>query len=411
MERKKELGIFSTSDGGFLVDRRYCGQRIRRYGFKTLKEAKTWMIEEMEKVRVCANSGARDTRTFEDAATRYLVDYSKKPSITTDIFNLKPVMPFIAKLRLDQVHDDTLKPFIAARKSTMKKRRISKTQYEMRPLTNKTVNLSLSVVRRILNLCARSWRDDEGRTWLQTAPKITLLPLVDSRPPRPIMWDEQRRFLPLLPSHLASMALFTLNTGVRDDVVVNLRWHWEIYLEELGTSIFVVPKTHVKGEFERKTDMVLVCNSVAQKVIEAQRGKNDEFVFCYRRELGKTSNTDKERDWKPIETMNNTAWQNARLNAGLGDLHVHDMRHTVGMRLREAGVRKETISAILWHSNESITDHYSMAMVREIFDALEQIKDEGKAWNKSLQTLIFEARAKSVQKVSKWESNLQRKTG
>ncbi len=112
-----------------------------------------------------------------------------------------------------------------------------------------------------------------------------------------------------------------------------------------------------------------------------------------------------------MQQQNNTAWQNARLNAGLGDLHVHDMRHTVGMRLRKAGVRKETISAILWHSNESITDHYSMAMVREIFDALEQIKDEGKAWNKSLQTLIFEARAKSVQKVSKWESNLQRKTG
>lgn len=309
-------------------------------------------------------------------------------------------MPYIRHLRLDQVHDDTLKPFIKARKATLRKVRINEREYQLRPLKNKTVNMSLAVVRRILNLAARKWRDEEGRTWLQTAPLISMLPLTDVRPPRPVMWSEQRTLMPLLPSHLANMALFMLNTGVRDDVVVSLRWDWEIYLEELGTSIFVVPKTHVKGEYEHKTDMVLVCNSVAYKVVDAQRGKNPEFVFCYRRELGRTSETDVERDWKPVGTMNNTAWQNARLKAGLGDLHVHDLRHTVGMRLRESGAKRETIAAVLWHSNESITDHYSMAMVREIFEALEKIKDEGGSWNKSLQTLIFEARARNVHKMS-----------
>lgn len=41
-----------------------------------------------------------------------------------------------------------------------------------------------------------------------------------------------------------------------------------------------------------------------------------------------------------------------------------------------------------------------MAMVREIFEVLEKIREESGAWNKSLRTLIFEARAKGVQKVS-----------
>jgi integrase len=124
-------------------------------------------------------------------------------------------------------------------------------------------------------------------------------------------------------------------------------------------------------------------------VIDAQRGKHTDYVFVYRRELGKTSDTNIARNWKPVETMNNTAWQNARLKAGLGDLHVHHLRHTVGMRLREAGASEKTRAAVLWHSNESITDHYSMAMVREICDALESIKEESKGWNKSLQTLIL----------------------
>jgi len=47
--------------------------------------------------------------------------------------------------------------------------------------------------------------------------------------------------------------------------------------------------------------------------------------------------------YQPIETMNNTASQRARAVAGLGDLHVHDLRHTVGMRLREVGIPDGTI--------------------------------------------------------------------
>lgn len=49
--------------------------------------------------------------------------------------------------------------------------------------------------------------------------------------------------------------------------------------------------------------------------------------------------------------------------------------------------------------------------VREIREALEKIKDEGSDWNKSLQTLGFEAREKRVQKVSKNLETLKRKTG
>ena len=91
-----------------------------------------------------------------------------------------------------------------------------------------------------------------------------------------------------------------------------------------------------------------------------------------------------------MQTMNNTAWQRARTQAGLGDLHVHDLRHTVGMRLREAGVREETIADILWHSRRGMTAHYSMAQIVEIPDAFELITDERNCFNKSLASLIRE---------------------
>ena len=46
-----------------------------------------------------------------------------------------------------------------------------------------------------------------------------MLPLVGhQREPQHLTWGQQRALLPRLPDHLARMALFDLNTGVRDDV-------------------------------------------------------------------------------------------------------------------------------------------------------------------------------------------------
>jgi len=110
--------------------------------------------------------------------------------------------------------------------------------------------------------------------------------------------------------------------------------------------------------------------------------------------------------YRPIVAMNNTAWQHARKEAGLGDLHVHDLRHTVGMRLREAGVPEGTRADILWHSTPSMTHHYSVAQIVELHAALEKVKDDNGRWNKSLLTLRREqeaAREKSPPKVPQQE--------
>lgn len=389
---RKTTGIYPT-ETGYEVDKFYKGERLRQCGFRDFEEAETWVVEQMELIRLAKSIGQRGKWTFEQAAGRYLELFQGKLSIESDVYHLKAVMPFIGHLRLDQIHNGTLEPFKKARKEQGRK--------------NKTINLSLSIVRRILNLCARDWRDENGITWLATAPLISMLPLSDQRPPRPLMWAEQRKLLPCLPDHLAEMALFDLNTGARDEVVCNLQWAWEVPIKQLGVSVFVVPKEHVKGEESRKADRVLVCNTVAQSIIERQRGKHETHVFVYRRERVKNKHLAPKMAYKPIEVMNNTAWQNGRKKAGLGDLHVHDLRHTVGLRLREAGIAESTISEVLWHSTKTMTGHYSMAQIVEVFEALEKIKDETNRWNMSLQSLIREAAEGRVPA----KSPLQKKTG
>ena len=81
---------------------------------------------------------------------------------------------------------------------------------------------------------------------------------------------------------------------------------------------------------------------------------------------------------------------NVSPSAGLGDLRVHDLRHTVAIRLREAGVSESTVSDVLWHSTRSMTHHYSVAQVIELHFALEQVKDDSGRWNTSLAMLKLE---------------------
>lgn len=203
------------------------------------------------------------------------------------------------------------------------------------------------------------------------------------------------------------MALFVLNSGVRDKVVCNLQWDWEVPIPQLGVSVFVVPADHVKGEAGKKSDRVLVCNTVSQSIIERQRGKHETHVFVYRRERTKNFDQDPVMPYRPIDTMNNTAWQNGRKKAGLEDLHVHDLRHTVGLRLREAGVSEGTIADVLWHSKKTMTAHYSMAQIVEIHEALEKVTSETNRWNISVASLVQEAGAKRLTQ----KSRTKRKTG
>lgn len=119
--------------------------------------------------------GVRPKRTFEETAIRYITDENKR-SIHKEAWALKRIMPFIGNLLLENVHSGTLRPYIEhGHKQGWK---------------NRTINMPLESVRHILNLAATEWIDENGMTWLVTAPKIRLLPRSDAKKPYPLSWEE-----------------------------------------------------------------------------------------------------------------------------------------------------------------------------------------------------------------------------
>jgi integrase len=68
------------------------------------------------------------------------------------------------------------------------------------------------------------------------------------RPAHPITWEEQDAISRLLPDHLAHMALFAVNTGLRDANLCGLQWSfWEVPIPELARSVFVIPAEEFKS--------------------------------------------------------------------------------------------------------------------------------------------------------------------
>ncbi len=344
MGRKRSPGL-RNRHGIWHIEKQVLGQPIHEStGTSDLEAAELILARRIEEIRQAKVYGVRPARTFRDAAIKFLEENTELASIGDYALLLRQLDPYIGDLPLQHVHLGTLQPFIAARRR--------------QGVKSRTINLALVVTRRVLNLAARLWRDENGLSWLETAPLIQLLPEPDARKPYPLSWEEQARLFKALPGHLARMCLFKVNTGCREQEVCRLRWAWEHRVPELDASVFVVPRELVKN----REDRLVVLNSVARSVVESVRGEHAECVFV--------------RRGKPVAAINNSGWKRARVEVGLPQVRVHDLKHTFGRRLRAAGVAFETRKVLLGHKNGEITTHYSAPELAELIDAVNRITPE-----------------------------------
>jgi integrase len=305
-------------------------------GTTNLNEAERYLTHRLEEIRLAEVYGVRPTRTFEQAAVKYLEDYQYKRSIERDVIALRMVMPYIGQLPLDRVHNDALAKF---RQDRRRAGRMAG-----------TINKELAAVRRILNLAARVWRHPNGQTWLP-APPLLEMERGPARRPYPISWEEQGRFFRELPAHLERIALFAVNTGCRSGEICRFSWDWEVAVPEVDDSVFLIPDSVAKNGQER----IVVLNRIARKVVESERGKHPSIVFTYHGEQ--------------LTRVRNHAWKKARDRAGLPEVRVHDLRHTFGHRLRAAGVSFEDRQDLLGHKSTRMTTHYSSPDLIRLLDA------------------------------------------
>lgn len=229
--------------------------------------------------------GAKPRYKWEDAVIRWVNETKHKATHHDDLCHLRWVDIYLRGKELSAITRDDIDIII--------KNRLSE------GASNATTNRTLAVIRSILRRATHDWE------WIDRHPKIKLLP----EPKRRIRWltqEEASRLIAELPEHLAAMARFSLETGLRQANVTGLTWH-QVDLQRQCAWIH-------PDQAKAKKAIPVPLSQAAVSIIREQSGKHQEFVFTYK--------------GSRIIQVSTKAWYKALDRAGIEDFRWHDLRHT-----------------------------------------------------------------------------------
>ena len=146
----------------------------------------------------------------------------------------------------------------------------------------------------------------------------------------------------------ADVIRLLLLTGCRKGEIVQLRWlevdDGRLILQESKTGRRTVP-----------------LNTQARAVLARQPRGTSPFVFP------------SPRDPSRPRSRNLALWYRVRCEAGIGDVRLHDLRHTVASHAVMNGVPVPVVSRLLGHSNVRMTLRYAHLGDRDIERAAEKV--------------------------------------
>ena len=228
--------------------------------------------------------GTKPRYSWHQAVLRWIEETSHKATHKEDIAKLKWLHSILGNLMLDEVTLDVI-----ARIKEARLKQAGKT----------TANRFLALVRAILKRAVDEW------DWLEKAPKVKLFKESEGRI-RFITPEQVQALLCELPGHQQDMALFALQTGLRQASVVKLEWS-QVNLEQGHMWVNA-------AQSKSRKPIAVPLNREALAVLNRQLGKHPARVFTFA--------------GQPIANANTRAWRNALKRAGIEDFRWHDLRHT-----------------------------------------------------------------------------------
>jgi len=248
--------------------------------------------------------GHKPRFTWNEAVVRFVTDREEAASVETIKVHLRWLDQHLAGVELAAIDRGLVDKLASIKRAEYV---MVKTKSGMKATSRKvkpsTVNRVLEVLASVLN-AAVDWE------WIDRMPKVAML----SEPTKRIRWLTQaqaRLLLAALPKHLADMALFSLETGLRRANVTGLQWS---QIDLVRKMAWIHP-----DEAKARKAIPVPLSDVAVDVLQRQKSvkRKKEFidsVFVYR--------------GKPVHQTGTLAWKNALKKVGITNFRWHDLRHT-----------------------------------------------------------------------------------
>ncbi|MCA3846815.1 MAG: site-specific integrase, partial [Burkholderia sp.] len=242
--------------------------------------------------------------SWNDAVVRYVGERSGLASLETSKIHLRWLDRHLSGVALADIDRSRVDAIALAKRREPRTVRTRHGVVETdRPVSDATVRRVIGVLKAVLN-AAVEWE------WLARAPVTKRAKVVSKR----IRWltpAEAERLLAELPAHLADMARFSLETGLRRANVTGLQWSQV----DLARRVAWIHPDQAKA---RKA-ITVPLSDTAIAVLHRQRANprapdRTDSVFVYR--------------GRPVHQTATAAWARALQRAGLHDFRWHDLRHT-----------------------------------------------------------------------------------
>lgn len=207
-----------------------------------------------------------------------------------------------------------------------------------------------STVRQALSALSGLFRVALGREMVERNPvPLVRKPKVENQIVRYLDFEEEDRLLAFTPEPLRTMIVVAIHSGMRSGEQKRLTWA-DVRFEQR-----VVVVRHTKS----KKDRVVSMNDT---LFEALRG--------IPRSLASAHVFTNPATGKRYDRFNNSTWRRVLRLAGIQKLRWHDLRHSFGSRLAQAGVPIVTIKELMGHASIQMTMRYAHLQPGNLRDAV-----------------------------------------
>lgn len=311
--------------GGYCVSWHVDGKR-RRYQLKarTRKEA-----EAEGRDKYLREHHTQGTSTILDLWSAYVDHLGDRPSAKTLGWTGKAVLSHFGALRPDQLTIDDSRAYAAKRRADGRK--------------EGTIHTELSHLRNCMN-----WAFKKTGA-IERVPPIEVPPAPDTDV-RPLTDKEIQSIVANCDApHVRLAVILLMTTGGRVSSILDRTW------DKIDFERGIIDLRLTDG-VTRKGRAVLPMNALARTALQAAyAARQTEYVVEY--------------NGRPIKSIR-TGYSAALRRAGLSGVRIHQIRHTVAVRMLAAGKPIEQVSQYLGHSNTSVTQRvYARFLPEHLSDA------------------------------------------
>ena len=205
-----------------------------------------------------------------------------------------------------------------------------KSKLLLRNCTKTTVNRYIEILSKMFNIAV----DNE---WLNKNPiKREMRFPIKNYVVRYLTKEEEDKLMEATPEHFKPIIITALQTGLRRRNLLDLKW------EQIDFCFGIIRVPENKGN---KNIIIKITNKLEKVLKKLYKDRKSDYVFINPNTGNKY--VDFGREWNKIKEK-----------AGIKNFRFHDLRHTVGTRLAEAGVPINTIKDLLAHSDIHTTMRY-----------------------------------------------------